>query len=98
MGLTGLLNENNSGLIYLTYCIMGGLGSGFAYSACLSCIQKWLPHRRGFASGIACAAFTGLCLEKRKPLVQKALPAGNGFFLFYIRVAPWYSIRGRWGV
>ena len=57
VGLTGLLNENNSGLIYLTYCVMGGLGSGFAYSACLSCIQKWLPHRRGFASGIACAAF-----------------------------------------
>ncbi|MBR2667736.1 MAG: MFS transporter [Oscillospiraceae bacterium] len=57
VGLTGLLNENNSRLIYLTYCIMGGLGSGFAYSACLSCIQKWLPHRRGFASGIACAAF-----------------------------------------
>ncbi len=57
VGLTGLLNENNSSLIYLTYCVMGGLGSGFAYSACLSCIQKWLPHRRGFASGIACCAF-----------------------------------------
>lgn len=40
-----------------TYAIMAGLGSGFAYGACISCIQKWLPHKRGLASGLACAAF-----------------------------------------
>ncbi len=54
---TGLLTSNTIGLIYLTYCVMGGLGSGFAYGACISCIQKWLPHRRGFASGLAVSAF-----------------------------------------
>lgn len=57
VGLTALLNENTIGLIYVTYAIMGGLGSGFAYGACISCIQKWLPHRRGLASGLACGAF-----------------------------------------
>jgi OFA family oxalate/formate antiporter-like MFS transporter len=36
---------------------MAGLGSGFAYGACISCIQKWLPHKRGLASGLACSAF-----------------------------------------
>jgi len=40
-----------------TYAIMAGLGSGFAYGACISCIQKWLPHKRGLASGLACSAF-----------------------------------------
>ena len=57
IGLTGLLNAKTSSLIYLTYCIMGGLGSGIAYGACISCIQKWLPHKRGFASGLAVSAF-----------------------------------------
>ena len=44
-------------LFYLTYAVIAGLGSGFAYGACISCIQKWLPHKRGLASGLACAAF-----------------------------------------
>ena len=44
-------------LFDLTYAIMAGLGSGCAYGACISCIQKWLPHKRGLASGLACSAF-----------------------------------------
>ncbi len=47
----------SAGLFDLTYAIMAGLGSGFAYGACISCIQKWLPHKRGLASGLACSAF-----------------------------------------
>lgn len=46
-----------AGLFDLTYAVMAGLGSGFAYGACISCIQKWLPHKRGLASGLACSAF-----------------------------------------
>lgn len=57
VGATGLLTEKTISLIYLTYCVIGGLGSGFAYGACISCIQKWMPHRRGFASGLAVSAF-----------------------------------------
>ena len=44
-------------LFYLTYCLIAGLGSGFAYGAAISCLQKWLPHRRGLASGLAVSAF-----------------------------------------
>lgn len=44
-------------LLDFTYAIMAGIGSGFAYGACISCIQKWLPHKRGLASGLACSAF-----------------------------------------
>ncbi len=47
----------SASLFYLTYAVMAGLGSGFAYGACISCIQKWLPHKRGLASGLACSAF-----------------------------------------
>jgi OFA family oxalate/formate antiporter-like MFS transporter len=57
VGATGLLNRDSVGLIVLTYCVIGGLGSGIAYGACISCVQKWLPHRRGLASGLAVSAF-----------------------------------------
>ena len=62
-------------LFDLTYAVMAGLGSGFAYGACISCIQKWLPHKRGLASGLACSAF-GLSTVIFTP-VSKALMNAN---------------------
>ncbi len=44
-------------LFYLFFSIIGGIGVGVTYGAILSCIQKWFPHRRGFATGLATAAF-----------------------------------------
>jgi OFA family oxalate/formate antiporter-like MFS transporter len=57
VGLTGFLTKDTINWMNLTYCVLGGLGSGFAYGACISCIQKWLPHRKGLASGLAVSAF-----------------------------------------
>jgi OFA family oxalate/formate antiporter-like MFS transporter len=54
---TGLLTKETIGFMNVTYCVLGGLGSGFAYAACISCVQKWLPHKRGLASGLAVSAF-----------------------------------------
>jgi OFA family oxalate/formate antiporter-like MFS transporter len=57
VGLTGFLTKETINWMYLTYCVLGGLGSGFAYGACISCVQKWLPHRKGLASGLSVSAF-----------------------------------------
>ena len=57
IGATAFLTKSTIGWMNLTYCVFGGLGSGFAYAACISCIQKWLPHRKGLASGLAVSAF-----------------------------------------
>jgi OFA family oxalate/formate antiporter-like MFS transporter len=57
VSLTGLLTKDTINWMNLTYCVLGGLGSGIAYGACISCIQKWLPHRKGLASGLAVSAF-----------------------------------------
>ncbi len=57
VGLTGLLTPATVSLLNLTYAVMAGLGSGIAYGSCISCIQKWLPHKMGLASGLACSAF-----------------------------------------
>lgn len=59
-------------LFYLTYCVLGGLGSGFAYGSAISCIQKWLPHKRGLASGLAVSAF-GLSTVVFSPISSKLL-------------------------
>lgn len=57
VGASALLTPGTAKLIYLTYAALGGFGSGIAYSACISCIQKWMPGRRGLASGLAVSAF-----------------------------------------
>ena len=59
-------------LFYLAYCLVAGVGSGFAYGAVLSCIQKWFPHKRGFASGLGAGAF-GLSTVVFSPVIQKLL-------------------------
>ena len=59
-------------LFYLTYSILGGIGVGVTYGAILSCIQKWFPHRRGFATGLATAAF-GLGTVAFSPVIGAML-------------------------
>ncbi len=61
-------------LFYLTYCLIAGLGSGFAYGPVLSCIQKWFPHKRGFASGLGASAF-GLSTVIFAPVIDRLLSA-----------------------
>jgi len=67
--LTSMLGPAHSWLIYLTYGVCAGVGVGFAYSAPLNCIQKWFPHRRGFATGISVCAF-GLSTVVLGPLIE----------------------------
>ncbi len=57
IALSAFLTASTIWLFNITYAVMAGLGSGFAYGSCISCIQKWLPHKRGLASGLACGAF-----------------------------------------
>lgn len=59
-------------LFYLTYCLVAGLGTGFAYGAVLSCMQKWYPHKRGFATGLAASAF-GLSTVVFSPVINYLL-------------------------
>ncbi len=59
-------------LFYLTYCLIAGVGTGFAYGAVLSCMQKWFPHKRGFATGLAASAF-GLSTVVFSPVISMLL-------------------------
>jgi len=44
-------------LLYLTYCIIGGIGLGLGYIVALAMLIKWFPDRRGFITGLAVAGF-----------------------------------------
>ena len=59
-------------LFYISYCVLGGLGSGVTYGAVLSGIQKWFPHRRGFASGLGASTF-GLATVVFSPIIAGML-------------------------
>jgi OFA family oxalate/formate antiporter-like MFS transporter len=56
-------------VIYITYGIMSGFGVGVAYNAIISSAQKWFPHKRGLATGIAVSAF-GFSTVIFAPLVE----------------------------
>ncbi len=67
--LTSLLGSGTPWLIYITYGVCAGFGVGFGYSGALNCIQKWYPHKRGFATGISVCAF-GLATVVLGPLIE----------------------------
>ncbi len=56
MASPAVLTKESIGLMFVTYPL-AGIGCGAAYASCLSCVQKWMPHKLGLASGLAIAAF-----------------------------------------
>ncbi|MCL1827994.1 MAG: OFA family MFS transporter [Oscillospiraceae bacterium] len=66
---TSLLKAEYPWMIYVTYGLLAGIGTGFSYSGALNCIQKWFPQRRGFASGVTVCAF-GLSAIVLAPFIE----------------------------
>ncbi len=69
---TSLITPNTAPLIYLTYGVIGGLGVGIVYPCTITCVQKWFPERRGFATGAMVGAF-GFSLVIFTPLATSLL-------------------------
>ncbi|RYB03049.1 oxalate/formate MFS antiporter [Lichenibacterium ramalinae] len=43
--------------LYLTYGLIGGLGTGIVYVGVVGLVMGWFPDRRGFAAGIVAAGY-----------------------------------------
>ena len=43
--------------LYLSYGVLGGIGTGIVYIGVVSQMVKWFPHRRGFAVGMVAAGY-----------------------------------------
>ncbi|HEX3573191.1 MAG TPA: oxalate/formate MFS antiporter [Rhodopila sp.] len=58
-GLSWVLASYASSLtmLYLTYGLIGGLGTGIVYVGVVGKMVGWFPHRRGFAAGVVAAGY-----------------------------------------
>jgi oxalate/formate antiporter len=58
-GLSWVLAAQVSSLtgLYLTYGLLGGLGTGIVYVGVVGQVVGWFPDRRGFASGLVAAGY-----------------------------------------
>ncbi|HQT79353.1 MAG TPA: oxalate/formate MFS antiporter [Rhodopila sp.] len=45
------------GMLYLTYGLIGGLGTGIVYVGVVGQVVGWFPDRRGFAAGVVAAGY-----------------------------------------
>ncbi len=44
-------------MLYLTYGVLGGIGTGIVYVGVIGHMVRWFPDRRGFATGMAAAGY-----------------------------------------
>jgi len=55
--LTGLLNEGQLHLLYITYAFLAGTGIGSSYNVLVSTVAAWFPDKKGFCSGCLMMGF-----------------------------------------
>src|SRR5215467_9987443 len=58
-GLSWVLASNIASLtaLYLTYGLLGGIGTGIVYIGVIGHMVQWFSDRRGFATGIVAAGY-----------------------------------------
>ncbi|HSQ80556.1 MAG TPA: oxalate/formate MFS antiporter [Casimicrobiaceae bacterium] len=58
-GLSWVLAASASSLVglYLSYGLLGGLGTGIIYVGIIGLMVKWFPDRRGLATGVVAAGY-----------------------------------------
>lgn len=69
---TSFVTSDFASLIFLTYGAIGGLGVGMVYLCTVTCVQKWFPDKRGFATGAMVGSF-GFSLVIFTPLATYLL-------------------------
>lgn len=57
VALTFFAIQKNFWILLVTYGVMFGLGTGVAYIGPMACAIRWLPNRKGLASGIVVSGF-----------------------------------------
>lgn len=55
--ITGTYAQQGLMWLMLGYGVVGGIGVGMVYVACVSFVIRWYPNRRGFAAGFATLGF-----------------------------------------
>src|SRR5439155_762561 len=64
--------------LYLTYGLLGGIGTGIVYIVVIGHMVQWFPDRRGFATGIAAAGYGMGAILTTFPISETLKNAGHG--------------------
>src|SRR5581483_9998101 len=77
-GLSWVLAARAASLttLYLTYGLLGGIGTGIVYVGVIGYMVQWFPDRRGFATGIVAAGYGMGALLTTFPIAGTLKDAG----------------------
>ena len=77
-GLSWVLASQVSSLtgLYLTYGLIGGLGTGIVYIGVVGQMVGWFPDRRGFAAGVVAAGYGMGAIVTTFPIADSIAAAG----------------------
>jgi len=77
-GLSWVLAARANSMVglYLSYGLLGGVGTGIVYIGVISQMVKWFPDRRGFAVGIAAAGYGMGAIASTFPISAGIASAG----------------------
>ncbi|MCS7484034.1 OFA family MFS transporter [Umezawaea endophytica] len=62
IGLTTLAHATSLVTIYLGYSLLGGVGAGLVYAACVGTVVRWFPERVTSGVGVVSGAFAYGCV------------------------------------
>lgn len=88
-------------LLYIGYGVIGGFGLGLGYISPVSPLQKWFPHKRGLAAGLAVCGFGAGSIAIGKvilPLIHSVglsltfVVLGSCYFIAMVSVALLFRI------
>ena len=77
-GLSWVLSANVHSVsgLYLTYGLLGGLGTGIVYVGVVGLMVRWFPQRRGFAVGMVAAGYGFGAILTTFPISSSLASAG----------------------
>ena len=64
--------------LYLTYGLLGGIGTGIIYIGVVGHVVQWFPGRRGLATGVVAAGYGIGALLTTFPVAQVIRSSGHG--------------------
>jgi OFA family oxalate/formate antiporter-like MFS transporter len=77
-GLSWVLAARTTTLtgLYLTYGLLGGIGTGIVYVGVIGHMVQWFPDRRGFATGVVAAGYGMWALLTTFPVAELMKESG----------------------
>ncbi len=77
-GLSWILAAHASSLftLYLTYGVLGGIGTGIIYVGVIGLMVRWFPDRRGLAAGVTAAGYGAGAIVTTFPISNMLASSG----------------------